>query len=164
MIATLPTIARENEERLLRQVDRMPAIGDSIGSMPSAELRPRVDEISVFLTKVLVPHMEATERALYPELERIMQNRHSMTPMRREHKEIRSLIASLDRSRSTLIDGHFGAGEAVALRRVLFRLYGLLKVHLAEEHLYLDLIEHGISPETDAALAAAMEHSGIAAG
>lgn len=164
MIATLPTVSHEHEERLLSQVDRLPAVADSIASTPAAELRPRVDEVVEFMTGVLVPHMEAAERALYPELERLMQNRHSMTPMRREHEEIRALVASLERSRGRLATGHFGSGEAVALRRILFQLYGLLKIHLAEEHLYLDLIEHGISPEADAALAAAMEHSPVAAG
>jgi hypothetical protein len=48
------------------------------------------------------------------------------------------------------------------VRRVVFRLYGLLKVHLAEEQLYVDVIEHGISADADAALAAAIEHPGVA--
>jgi len=43
---------------------------------------------------------------------------------------------------------------------VLYRLYGLLKVHLAEELLYADIVEHGKSPEAEGALAAAMEHTG----
>lgn len=163
MIATLPAVSREHEDRLLGQVDRLPTIADSIGSTPVAELRPRIDEISEFMTNVLVPHVDAAERALYPELERLMQNRHSMTPMRREHEQIRSLVASLDRSRGRLVEGHFGTGDAVALRRVLFQLYSLLKVHLAEEHLYVDLIEHGISAEADAAFAAALEHPTVAA-
>jgi hemerythrin-like domain-containing protein len=163
MIATLPIVSKEHEDRLLGQIDRLPAIADSIGSTPVAALRERVDEISAFMTNVLVPHVDAAERALYPELERLMQNRHSMTPMRHEHEQIRSLVASLDRSRAKLADGHFGSGEAVALRRVLFQLYSLLKVHLAEERLYVDLIEHGISAEADAVLAAALEHPAVAA-
>jgi hemerythrin-like domain-containing protein len=161
MVTALATVTHEHHGRLVRYVDHMPEVGDLIGSAPIAELKPRIDETCEFLTGLLIPHMEAAEAALYPELERLMQNRHSMTPMRREHNEIRSLIASLDRSRQRLVEGHLGTGEAVALRRILFRLYGLLKVHLAEEQLYVGVIEHGISADADAALAAAMEHPGI---
>ena len=49
---------------------------------PSGERR---DDTSTFLTGTLVPHVDAAERTLYPELERMLQNRHSMAPMRREH-------------------------------------------------------------------------------
>ena len=42
----------------------------------------------------------------------------------------------------------------------IFRLYALLKVHLAEEKLYLGIIEQGVSAEGAEALAAAMEHAG----
>ena len=34
MAATLPTVAHEHHERLLAQVDQMPAIGDRIGGHP----------------------------------------------------------------------------------------------------------------------------------
>ncbi len=56
--------------------------------------------------------------------------------------------------------GHLPTGQAVALRRVIFRLYALLKVHLAEEQLYLGIIEQGVSADGAEALAAAMEHAG----
>jgi hypothetical protein len=50
----------------------------------------------------------------------------------------------------------------VALRRVIFRLYAMLKVHLAEEQLYLGIIEQGVSAEGAEKLATAMDHLGIA--
>ncbi len=163
MMATLPRVAHEHHERLMQHVDRMPATGDLIGAVPLDELRPHVDEMCGFLTGLLLPHMEAAERALYPELERLLQNRHSMTPMRREHAEIRQLVAELGRLQQDLDAGRFSTGRAVALRRVLYRLYAYLKVHLAEEQLYLGIVEHGVSDEAAEALAAAMEHPGIPA-
>jgi hemerythrin-like domain-containing protein len=161
MMSTLPQVAHEHHERLLHHVDQLPALGDLIGSVPLAELQPRVDETAGFLTGLLLPHMEAAEATLYPELERLLQNRHSMTPMRREHGEIRRLVEELVRLQGDLDKGHFSTGEVVALRRVVFRLYALLKIHLAEEQLYLGIIEHGVSPETATLLAGAMEHAGI---
>ncbi len=160
MMQTLPAVGRDHHERLMRYVDQLPAIGDLLGTAPIARLRPRVDEMGTFLTGTLVPHMEAAERTLYPELERILQNRHSMSPMRREHAEVRQLIDGFVRIQGDLAEGHLSTGETVALRRVVFRLYALMKIHLAEEQLYVGILEHVVSPEAATALAAAMEHAG----
>lgn len=161
MTTILPQVAHEHHERLTHHVDQMPATGDLIGNVPLDELRPRVDELATFLTGLLIPHMEAAEATLYPELERMLQNRHSMTPMRREHVEIRGLVADIVRLQKDLDRGHFTTGETVALRRVVFRLYAMLKVHLAEEQLYLGIVEHGVSDDAADALAAALKHPGI---
>jgi hemerythrin-like domain-containing protein len=163
MTASLPQVSLEHHDRLMRHLDAMPAVGDMIGAAPVAELRPRVDEVAAFLDGLLLPHMEAAERTLYPELERMLQNRHSMTPMRREHDDIRKLVAELVRLQGRLDAGPLQTGETVALRRVVFRLYAMLKVHLAEEQLYLRIIEHGVSAEDAHKLAAALDHSGITA-
>jgi hypothetical protein len=162
MIAT-PKVSLEHHARLAPHVDTLAAIGDLVGGVTGGELRPRLDEASAFLTGLLLPHMEAAERALYPELERLMQNRHSMTPMRREHETIRALVADMERYRLRIGDGPVSTGNAVALRRALFRLHALLKVHLAEEQLYADIVEHGLSQEAEAGLAEAMRHEGVGA-
>jgi len=163
MAATLPQVSVEHHARLMRHVDTMPAVGDLVGVAPIAELRPRVDELAAFLNGLLLPHMETAEHTLYPELERMLQNRHSMTPMRREHDQLRALVAELVRLDERLGAGALHTGETVALRRVIFRLYAMLKVHLAEEQLYLRIIEHEVSAEAAEKLAAAMDHSGITA-
>ena len=163
MTASLPRVAHEHHDRLMHHVDTMTMVGDQLGAASVAELRPRVDELAAFLNGLLLPHMEAAERTLYPELERMLQNRHSMTPMRREHDEIRKLVAELVRLQQRLDAGPLHTGETVALRRVVFRLYAMLKVHLAEEELYLGIIEHGVSAESAEKLAAALDHSGVTA-
>jgi hypothetical protein len=160
MIAT-PKVSTEHHARLTPHVDDLAATGDLVGTATGSELRQRLDATCAFLNGTLLPHMEAAERAYYPELERQLQNRHSMTPMRREHETIRVLIAELDRRSSALGDGPVATGDAIALRRGLFRLYAILKVHLAEEQLYADIAEHGLSAEGQAGLAAAMQHEGI---
>lgn len=157
MIAT-PHASTEHHARLMPHVDRLGAVAELIGNAPAAEVRSGLDEACAFLIGMLIPHMEAAERAIYPELERLMQNRHSMTPLRREHQEIRALIADLDHRRSVIGDRQISTGDAMVLRRSLFRLFGLLKVHLAEEQLYANIVEHGLSPDEAAALSAALEH------
>ncbi len=161
MLSTLPQVSKEHHARLVLQIDHMPVVADLIGAVPPNELRPHVTEVCRFLTQLLIPHMEATEKALYPELERMLQNRHSMTSMKREHADIRRRVAELESFEIDLGGGRFTTGQAVELRRAFFHLYALLKVHLAEEELYLAIVEHGISGESADALAAAMEHTGI---
>jgi hypothetical protein len=52
-------------------------------------------------------------------------------------------------------------GQQVALRRVLYRLYALLEIHVAEEGVYMPLITHGVSDEAAEVMAAALKHPGI---
>lgn len=162
MTATLLQVSIEHHDRLTRHLDGMPMVGDLVGKASIADLQPRLDEVAAFLNELLLPHMEAAEHTLYPELERMLQNRHSMTPMRREHDEIRRLVAELVGLQHRLGGGSVPTGDTVSLRRVIFRLYALLKVHLAEEQLYLAIIEHGVSAESAEKLAAALQHAGVA--
>ncbi|HEY8136055.1 MAG TPA: hemerythrin domain-containing protein [Candidatus Limnocylindrales bacterium] len=155
-------VAQQHHERLMSHVDRMPALADLMDRGTAEELRAALYEMIDFMAEVLMPHMEAAERVLYPELERMMQNRHSMTPTRREHAEIRAGLADLARLRTRVASPSISLKDQVELRRTIFRLYGLLKVHLAEELLYADIVEKGASPQAEAALAAAMEHTGTA--
>ncbi|MGO9179080.1 MAG: hemerythrin domain-containing protein [Candidatus Limnocylindrales bacterium] len=159
---TLPKTSHAHHDRLLHEVDRMPAVGDMIGRAPIDELRTSVDGMAASLTDLLIPHMEAQEAALYPEFERILQNRHSMAPMRREHVEIRDLVARIETVRHRLADGHLGTGEGLELRRAIFRLYALLKVHLAEEELYVSILDHSVEEERGDQLAVALRHVGAA--
>ena len=71
--------------------------------------------------------------------------------------------ASLGDMLTKFEDGCHHTGDCVTVRRVTFRLYAMLKAHLAEEELYLAIIEKGESDEDAARLAAAMEHTGISA-
>lgn len=134
----------------------MPEIGDALLGPGADESWRSLVELRAFLAGTLIPHMEAAERSVYPELERMFQNRHSMAPMRREHEDVRRLVTGLDRVVDQ--DGHLTLGRALAARRVVFQLYALLKIHLAEEEAYLRIVEHGVSDDMGDVLAAAMEH------
>ena len=161
MTPTLPRVTHEHHERLMQHVDEMPAIGKMLLAAPMAELKPRLLELDGWLTGLLIPHLEAAEATLYPELERMLQNRHSMTPMRREHEEIRRLVAEYSRLLKAVGDERPHVGKMVALRRVLYRLYALLEIHLVEEEVFIPIINHGVSDEAAEVMVAAMKHSGI---
>jgi hypothetical protein len=81
--------------------------------------------------------------------------------MRREHAEIRRLIGLSSELTARMTQGHDSIGTKVALRRAIFQLYALLEIHLAEEELYIHIIDHGVSEEAGEALAAALDHAGM---
>jgi iron-sulfur cluster repair protein YtfE (RIC family) len=161
MTPTLPRVAHEHHERLMQHVDEMPAVGKMMLTAPMAELKPRLLELDGWLTGLLIPHLEAAEATLYPELERMLQNRHSMAPMRREHAEIRRLVAEFSRLVKALGDERPHVGRTVAVRRVLYQLYALLEIHLVEEEVFIPIVSHGVSDEAAEVMAAALKHSGI---
>ena len=162
MTQTLPKVAHEHHERLLGRIDEMPAIADLVLTASAEDVRRSVDALSSFLTGTLVPHVDAAERTLYPELERMFQNRHSMSPMRREHAEVRRLVSDFANLTEQVDSGSITIRKKLALRRVMFQLYALLKIHLAEEEVYLRIVDHGVTSEVADVLAAALDHPGFA--
>ncbi len=158
MTQSLPQVAHDHHERITHHVDQMPAIADRLLAARTEDARSSMAAISEFLTGTLVPHVEATERTLYPELERMFQNRHSMAPMRREHDEVRRLVAEYARLTGELGTGPVTLSRTLALRRVMFQLYALVKIHLAEEEAYLRIIDRGVDTETADVLAVALNH------
>ena len=155
MTHALPKVAHEHHDLLMPHVDALAGIADAIGKVPADELADRLASEHRFIATRLVPHMSQAEATLYPELERLQQNRHSMTPMRREHDLIRGMIAEIDELRPRI--GEFGV--QFRLRRLLFRMHALLKTHLAEEEAYLGVLEHNLSPAEEEQLAQAMAHA-----
>jgi hypothetical protein len=78
--------------------------------------------------------------------------------MRREHEEARRHIAELAVLREQLDAARPSTRTQIALRRSIFGLYALLKVHLAEEELYVSLVGHGFAGDAVAAVSAALDH------
>ena len=140
-------------------VDALPALAEMIDSVERDEFARRFEEQCQFITGQLMPHIDAIERTLYPELERLMDRRHSMQPMRDEHAQLRRLFASLCRYRATVGADALDQASSIGLRRVLYRLFTLMKVHLAEEELYLRVIERGVSADERDALARGIDHA-----
>lgn len=158
MTQTIPQATHAHHERLLAHIDRVPQLADAIlGSKDPAD-RFALQDLASFMTGTLLPHMEAAEAAIYPELERMFQNRHSMAPMRREHEEIRRLSAEYLRLAAPVADRSLTLGETLALRRVMFQLYALVKVHVAEEEAYIRLMDRGTDADASEVIIAALEH------
>ena len=122
-------------------------------------LRVGLEEESRFIEDELVPHMEAIETTLYDRLERLMEGRHSMAPMRQEHEELRRLVEAFRGYCALVSSDRLGPTDAMALRRVLYRMHSILRVHLAEEELYLRVLEQHLSSEEKDQLALGIDHA-----
>ncbi len=158
----LSSVSHEHHARLLDYVEALYALADCLGAdcldTPGvlAELT-ELRELQRGLREMLIPHMDAVEAAVYPTLERIMQDRETNSPMRLEHEEIRHLVASIGQIVDEA-DTRLERGSVLALRRVMLRLHVLLKTHLAEEELYLPILEDTLTPGGAAALGRALDH------
>ncbi|HEX5827079.1 MAG TPA: hemerythrin domain-containing protein [Candidatus Limnocylindrales bacterium] len=164
MSTSLPQVAHERHDHIVAGVDRLPAAADRLLASPGPEAVAALEETASFLDRELLPHIEIAETALYPELERMYQNRHSMAPMRREHAEIRRLVGVLSAMTEDARGKGLSLGRVLAIRRVLFTLYAMLKIHLAEEEAYLRVIEHGVTEDVADLIAATMAVASVDAG
>jgi len=157
---SLPETSHEHHEEIEPHVDRLPELAEMIGRVTPDVFSASFQQECSFIVGRLVPHMEAIETTLYGRLEQVMDKRHSMAPMRREHEELRGLFASLCQYSELVADERLTEGDQVGLRRVLYRLYAMLKVHLAEEELYLGVLDRNLSAEEKDLLAQGIDHAG----
>jgi hypothetical protein len=155
----LSATSHEHHERIMPHVDALPVLADLIDQLPPAEYAARLETECQFIFGSLMPHIDAIEQTLYDRLEGLMEGRHSMQPMRDEHAELRRLFGTLSRYRASALAGDLDQASAMGLRRVLYRLYTLLKVHLAEEELYLRVVDRSVSSEEKEVLARGIDHA-----
>jgi len=158
-MSTLRVTSEEHHSRLLPHVDRLLVLAEMVGHVECAALHALFEEEYGFIVGQLVPHMAAIEATLYEPLERLMDGRHSMAPMRQEHEAMARLIDELGRYREHVGGCTWSAVEGMALRRALYRLHSILRVHLAEEELYLGVLEQHLSEDEKGRLARGIDHA-----
>ena len=150
---------REEHKDLFPHVESLRLAGDAIGN---AALTPEairlIEEAEEFLTHHLIPHAQAEDKALYPVVQKVMGAAQATATMSRDHVEVGSLTSELVDLRQQTEKTAFSADQAKALRRVLYGLYTLVKVHFAkEEEIYLPLLDERLTNEEGAAMFKAME-------
>jgi hypothetical protein len=156
---SLRTTGEDHHARLLPHVDRLLVLAEMVGTVDCSAIHALFEEEYAFVVGQLVPHMEAIEGTLYDRLELLMGGRHSMTPMREEHRAMATLVDELGRYRHHMEGCSWSAVEGMALRRALYRLHAILKVHLAEEELYLGVLDQNLSEDEKDQLARGIDHA-----
>jgi iron-sulfur cluster repair protein YtfE (RIC family) len=158
-LLSLRATSSDHHARLLPIVERLRVLAEMIGEVDCDAIHGLFEEEYAAVTGQLVPHMEAIESVLYGQLEQLMGRRHSMAPMRDEHAAMRALIEEMGRFRRHVEGCRLTGVEALSLRRALYRLYSILKVHLAEEELYLGVLEQHLTDEQKDTLARGIDHA-----
>lgn len=158
-MSSLHDTSHEHHEQIEPHLDRLPELAQMIDRATPEAFSAAFQRECRFIAGQLVPHMEAIETTLYGRLEQVMEGRHSMAPMRHEHERLRGLFGSLCEYRDLVAEGHLSEADEIGLRRVLYRLYAMLKVHLAEEELYLGVLDRNLTAEDKDSLARGIDHA-----
>jgi len=151
---------RAEHQALLPQVELLRILANSTGEMPIDVFRDDLDAVYQFLTHDLIPHAQAEERALYPAVANAMGAPDATATMIRDHEEVVLLTRELGVLRAHLTGVRASDAEVKALRRVLYGLYAILKLHFAkEEEVYLPLLDARLTPDEARAMFEAMEQA-----
>ncbi len=149
---------RDEHKELFPHVDRIRQVAELIGEAPVAEIRRGVGEVYDFLANHLKPHAEAEEAALYPVVQKVLGSPDATKTMSRDHVEVGFYIEELASLRNDLTGEALTITQIKSLRRVLFGVYGLVKVHFAkEEEVYLPILDQRLTPESAQEMFEAME-------
>jgi iron-sulfur cluster repair protein YtfE (RIC family) len=159
-MTTVTQPLREEHKELLPHIENLLTVADSVGNVPAPALRQGVDEAYEFLAHHLIPHAEAEDRALYPVVQNVIGAREATATMSRDHVEVGRLTEELAALRARSSAAALDDAQIKSLRRVLYGLYALVKVHFAkEEEVYLPILDARLAPEDARRMFEAMEAS-----
>jgi iron-sulfur cluster repair protein YtfE (RIC family) len=159
-MTTLTQPLRDEHKELIPHIELLRTVADSVGEAPIESLLQGVDEVYTFLIHHLIPHAQAEDRALYPVVGKILGAPEATATMSRDHVEVGRLTEELRSLRSHLSEAAISQPQLKALRRVLYGLYALVKVHFAkEEEVYLPILDARLTPEEAQGMFEAMEQA-----
>ncbi len=151
---------REEHRDLLPHIEKLQAAAEAVGTAPPERALALTDDCLAFLTDHLIPHAKAEDAALYPVVQKVMGAPQATATMSRDHQEVGRLTAELQDLRARLAAGDAYAAVTAGLRRVMYGLYTLVKVHFAkEEEVYLPLLEQRLAPAEAEAMFTAMHQA-----
>ncbi len=138
----------QQEHDVLRHYcDTVYEVADAVGGIPSPALHQRIRDVQTFLTHHLLPHAEAEDRVIYPLLAKTLGTLEGISAMNRDHVEIRHFADELAELEPRLSGPRLRSADAKALRRVLYGLAAILRLHLAQEDVYLRLLNVHLTPD-----------------
>ncbi len=150
---------RDEHKELLPHVETLKTAADQVSEVLSDRAWQDIQDAYEFLAHHLIPHAYAEEQALYPVVQKAMGASMATATMSRDHVEVGRLTEELNELLPRRATG-LGADQAAGLRRVLYGLYALVKVHFAkEEEIYLPLLDARLAPEDARRMFEAMEEA-----
>jgi heavy metal translocating P-type ATPase len=112
---------------------RVRSVADRLGQLPPDEVRRELEAVRRFVVERLPQHEEEEEAAVYPVVARLMGGEDPMSSMQRAHIEISHLARVFRQLLEDLPEDGPTPDDLVDLRRVLYGLHAILRLHFAQE-------------------------------
>ena len=155
---TLTQPLREEHKELFPHVDQIRQVAELVGEASIEDIQHGVEQVHDFLANHLKPHAEAEDAALYPVVQKVLGSPDATKTMSRDHVEVGRYIEELALLKKEISGTVLTSLQAQSLRRVLFGVYALVKVHFAkEEEVYLPILDQRLTPEAAQEMFEAME-------
>jgi heavy metal translocating P-type ATPase len=139
---------RAEHQEFVPHLQRIRTVADRLETYEPAEAIAELEQIRWFLLERLVQHEEEEEAAVYPVVARLMGGEDPMGTMERAHMEIEHLARVFGHLLSDLPAEGPSPDDFADLRRVLYGLHAILRLHFAqEEEAYAWLASEADRPE-----------------
>jgi len=145
-MTTLTQPLRDEHKELYPHIETLQRAGLAVHGTLNQSSLALIDEAYAFLSTHLLPHAHAEEVALYPVVQKVMGAPQATATMSRDHVEVERLTQELGLLRERLEASEIGSKQANELKRILYGLYTLVKLHFAkEEEVYLPLLDANLT-------------------
>ncbi len=124
---------RDEHREFVPWLARIRTVADRLESFGPEQAREELGQIRWFLTERLPRHEEEEEAAVYPVVSKLMGGEDPMGTMSRAHLEIDHLCRVFVRLLEDVPPEGPAAPDLVDLRRVLYGLHAILRLHFAQE-------------------------------
>ena len=124
---------RAEHKEFMPWLQRIRTTADRLDTYPPREAIAELDQLRWFVQERLVRHEQEEEVAVYPVVARLMGGEDSMGTMERAHMEIEHLTRVFVHLFEDLPAEGPTVEDMVDLRRVLYGLHAILRLHFAQE-------------------------------
>jgi hypothetical protein len=124
---------RAEHREFAPELQRIRSTADRLGSLPPEDARRELEAVRWFLAERLPQHEEEEEAAVYPVVASLMGGEDPMSSMARAHIEISHLARVFQQLVEDLPPEGPSPDDLLDLRRVLYGLHAILRLHFAQE-------------------------------
>ncbi|HYZ12499.1 MAG TPA: heavy metal translocating P-type ATPase [Actinomycetota bacterium] len=124
---------RAEHREFAPELQRIRSVADRLDTFAPADAREELERIRWFLLERLPRHEQEEEAAVYPVVARLMGGEDPMGSMERAHMEIEHLARVFGHLVADTPEDGPTREDLVDLRRVLYGLHAVLRLHFAQE-------------------------------
>ncbi len=133
---------RAEHDELMPKLDSIRDTADLFDTATPAEAMAALDQVRALLVDEILPHEAEDEREIYPQVSAVLPGDDPMALMSRTHREIFHMVEVFQRQVNDLPETGPEPADLVDLRRTLYSLHAILRLHFdQEEELYFSLQE-----------------------